>query len=361
LNLPRSTPGNSKTPERTAWAFYIVAALGSTLGQVWVGVTIPPWPDDLPWWWRALIVAPFASIIDLGGVVTSAFADDRRRGEPAYGWRALSVGSITTGVGINIVGHADVPYLAVVFGGLGVFAYVVWLLHTGDRRRDALRAAGKLADTAPIYSISQWRREPDVTRRAQFLAVEHGYTVHESLAVARQQLRDERRREALAQHVETLIRARHEDPVRAAIAATTLDIDAVAAELTTQADITGWANAIGADLIPPQPATPFAPPNDVRDASTTLALTLPTDVLRRVPTNQDAYNRWRNWWTELAADPDADPAVFAAQHKISKRQVQWIRTVGASGLLDSPIPPAVRLLQMASSNGHRTHEPIPPS
>ncbi|MDT5027533.1 MAG: hypothetical protein QOE61_3959 [Micromonosporaceae bacterium] len=376
MNLISSTNAaqHSRAAERTAWVFYVIAALGSTIGQVWVGVTTPPWPAELDWWWRALIVLPFATIIDLGGVVTSAFADDRRRrGEAGYGWRILSIGSVTTGVAINIIGHADVPYLAAVFGGLGVFAYTVWLLHAADRRRDALRAQGKLADTAPIYSLAQWRREPEVTRRAQFLAVEHGYRLHESLAVARQQLRDERRRAALATHVETLIRSRHQDPVRAAIAATTLDIDAVAAELTAQSDVVGWAQAIGADLLPPQPPTPvpdraanIANDNGELDTdgvtpSTVTAPMPPTDVLRRVPTSQDAYDRWRELWAELAADADIDLKEFAGRHGISVRQVQWIRSVGATGLLNSPIPPAVRLAQLASPNGHLPHEPAPAS
>ena len=77
------------------------------------------------------------------------------------------------------------------------------------------------------------------------------------------------------------------------------------------------------------------------------------DVLRRVPTNQDAYDRWRQLWAELAADPDIDSKQFADRHGISLRQVQWIRSVGATGLLNSPIPPAVLLAQqLARANGH---------
>ncbi len=359
VNLIRGTSnlaGHSRAAEHAAWVFYAIAALGSTIGQIWVGVQVPPWPVELDWWWRAAMVAPFAAVIDLGGVVTSAFADARRRlGEAAYGWRILSAGSVTTGVGINILGHADVPYLAVVFGGLGVFAYTVWLLHTAARRRDALRAAGKLADTAPDYGLAQWRREPAVTRRARSLALAHGYSLHESLDRARAQLRDEQRRAALAKHVETLIRSRHQDPVRAAIAATTLDIDAVAAELTAQADVAGWARLIGADLLPPQP--PAGSPEAtiaVAAAAPSIPAPMPgTDVLRRVPTNQDAYDRWRQLWAELAADPDIDSKQFADRHGISLRQVQWIRSVGATGLLNSPIPPAVLLAQqLARANGH---------
>lgn len=370
LKPTTSTRAHSRAAEHAAWVFYLIAALGSTIGQIWVGVDTPPWPAQLDWWWRAAMVTPFAAVIDLGGVVTSAFADARQRlGEAAYGWRILSAGSVTTGVGINILGHADVPYLAVVFGGLGVFAYAVWLMHAAARRRDALRAAGKLADTAPVYGLAQWRREPAVTRRAKSLALAYGHSLHESLALARAQLRDEQRRAALATHVETLIRSRHKDPVRAAIAATTLDIDAVAAQLTAHADVAGWARVIGADLLPPPSAPaerPALAPVGGSDLEPSAALAMaapmpPTDVLRRVPTKQPAYDRWRQLWAELAADPDIDPRQFADQHGISVRQVQWIRSVGATGLLNSPIPPAVRLAQLASTNGHLPHDPVPAS
>jgi hypothetical protein len=374
MNLP-TAPGDrphGQAAERAAWIFYVIAALGSTIGQIWVGVAIPPWPDGLDWWWRVLFVAPFAAVIDLGGVVTSAFADWRQRlGESAYGWRILSAGSVTVGVAINIIGHHDVPYLAVVFGGLGVFAYAVWLMHSAARRRDALRTAGKLADTAPVYGLAQWWREPAVTRRARSLALAHRYPLHESLDIARQQLRDEQhqaaveardeqRRTALATHVETLIRSRHDDPIRASIAATTLDIDAVAAELTAQADVAGWARVIGAELLPP-PLPASATDSDADHTQTSIpALSgqlLPANLLRRIPQDQASYDRWREMWAELKADPTIEPAEFANRHKISVRQVQWIRRIGMSGLLDSPLTLIDRIAQLAATNGHVPHHP----
>src|SRR5262245_28801586 len=110
------TPVDGAGVERAAFAFYIVAALGSSIGQIWVGVIIPPWPQAIPWWLRVILVLPFAVVLDLGGVVTAAFADWRqRKGERAYGWRVLSAAWIAVGVGINVVGHADTAYLAVVF------------------------------------------------------------------------------------------------------------------------------------------------------------------------------------------------------------------------------------------------------
>lgn len=363
MNLT-ATPGDAphgRAAEHAAWAFYVIAALGSTIGQIWVGVQTPPWPDGFDWWWRAALVAPFAAVIDIGGVVTSAFADWRQRlGEAAYGWRVLSAGSVTVGVAINVLGHRDVPYLATVFGGLGVFAYAVWLMHTAARRRDALRAAGKLADTAPVYGLAQWWREPAVTRRARSLALAHRLPLHESLDAARQQLRDEKRRAALATHVETLMRSRHDDPVRADIAATTLDLDAVAVALTTQTDVAGWARVIGADLLPPAPSDTGADPDAEREPGALPVLAgpmPPADVLRRVPQDQASYDRWRQLWAELKANPEIELAEFAQQHDISLRQVQWIRRTGASGLLDSPLTLIDRIAQLAGSNGHVPHHP----
>jgi hypothetical protein len=359
---PRHPRRHAAAAESAAWLFYIIAAIGSTAGQVWVGITTPPWPPAIAWWVRGLLVLPFAAVIDLGGVVTSAFADWRQRlGETAYGWRALSACTVSIAVAINLIGHHDNPYLAVVFAGLGVFAYSIWLGHAGARRRDALRAAGKLADTAPDYGIAQKLREPAVTRCAETLAVQHGHDLHTSLTLARQQLREETRNAAVAKHVATLIRAQHKDPVLADIAATTLDIDAVAAELTAQADVTGWARTIGANLTPPPPpAGQPAPAAPIPDApGTDVVLAPPVDVLKRIPTRQDDYDRWRQLWAALLASPELTSSEFARRHGISIRQAQWIRSVGATGLLDSPVPPAVRLAHMARRNGHTPYAETP--
>jgi hypothetical protein len=352
-----TTPASptSRIAERAAWAFYLIAAAGSSVGQIWVAVTVPPWPDQIAWWWRALLVLPFAVVIDLGGVVTAAFADTRRRiGETATGWRLLSAGSAALAVAINLFGHHHTPYLAAVFGGLSVFAYTVWLLHSAARRRDALRAAGKLTATGPVYGLLQWWREPAVTRRAKALALRHGYPVQQSLALARQQLRDERRTAALSGHVEALIRARHDDPTLAAIAVTTLDIDAVATALSAQADIDGWARAIGVDLLPPTPEPPSGtatPDLSALDAAPDVA-ELPKDVLRRVPVQQNEYDQWRTIWRSWQQQPDDSHHTIAARHDISARQAQWIRAAGTAGLLDAAIPPITRLQRLIQANGH---------
>lgn len=366
--------------ERAAWTFYIVAALGSSIGQIWVGVETPPWPDTVPLWLRAVLVAPFAIVIDLGGAVASAFADSRRRiGEAAYGWRILSAAAVTLAVGINIVGHAGSPYLATVFGGLGVFAYAVWLLHSAARRRDALRAAGKLRATPPSYGLLQWRREPDVTWRARTLAIDHGYGRVQSLALARAQLAAEARRAALAKHIEAKIRARHEDdPILASIAATTTPIDEVAQELIDMIDAHGWAVVINAQIQPPAPPAPAPSPqqhtagdeiddqddfrddrldhdlddeHEEEDDDRREDLDQLTDLVAIMPAKADGYQRWRTLWTEISVRPDATNQQLADDLDTSKRTVQRIRAVGAAGLLDSPHPPTGRRLRLAAANG----------
>lgn len=346
-----------KTAERAAWAFYMIAALGSSIGQIWVGVEVPPWPETVPLWLRALLALPFAVVIDLGGVVCSGFADTRQRlGENAYGWRILSAASVILGVGINIVGHADVPYLAVVFGGLGVFAYCVWLLHSAARRRDALRAAGKLTGTPPAYGLAQWWREPAVTRRAKTLALQQGYKIHESLIEARLQLRTEARRAALAQHIEAKIRSRHaDDPVLASIAATTTPVDDVADELMDMIDTRGWARAIAAEIQPPnveQNPPDIEPAQRRHDGSGGQPQLPTTAVLRQIPTQQSDYDRWREIWQAMTDNPRMSNQDVAAAHDISARTAQRIRTAGAAGLLDSPQTPVARIAALAPSNGH---------
>jgi hypothetical protein len=375
--------------ERAAWTFYVIAAIGSSIGQIWVGVDTPPWPATVPVWTRVLLVAPFAIVIDLGGAVASAFADSRRRlGEAAYGWRILSAASVTLAVGINVVGHAGSPYLATVFGGLGVFAYSVWLLHSAARRRDALRAAGMLRPTAPAYGLMQWKREPTVTWRARTLAIDHGYDRVHSLTLARTQLADEARRAALADHIEAKIRARHkDDPILASIAATTTPVDDVAQELIDLIDAHGWAVVINAQIQPPTPAaaptaepapTPTHQPSPADDAESphdtpdldddmedddldddeadladeTDDLTgNAADLAAIVPTKPKVYHRWRAMWIDISDRPKEKNRDLADDLATSVRTVQRIRAVGAAGLLDAPQPPTPRVLRLAATNG----------
>jgi hypothetical protein len=368
LSPPRSTEHHGQAAERVAWVFYVVAAIGSAIGQIWVGVSVLPWPDTFPFLIRVAIVTPFAVVIDFAGVVAAAFADWRqRKGEPARGWRAMSGGAATLAVVINLIGHAHVIYLAVAFGSLGVFAYAIWVGHSAARRRDALRANGKLGPVPLDFGPVQRLREPAATALAVQLGQEHGYDLFTALPAAREQLRVQARRTALSTHVAALLRAQQSDPILADIAVTTMDIDALAAALTEQADIAGWAAAIGANLRPPAPTTTAgphpaqgpAPTPELIDDPTDVAL--PADVMRRIPTRLAEYQQWRDWWADLQTEPEISNADFADRHNVSVRQVQWIRAVGPSGLLDSPVPPAQRLAQLARSTANGARPALPAS
>ena len=77
---------------------------------------------------------------------------------------------------------------------------------------------------------------------------------------------------------------------------------------------------------------------------------LPVDLMRRIPIDPAAYQRWRAVWADLRPG-GADLKEVAARHAFSKRQVEFVRRAGQAGLLNSPVPPALRLADMATANG----------
>lgn len=221
--------------DKVAYAFYATAATAALVGQVWAGVTHIPWPEEgFPIWLQIAVVTPAVAVIELGGVATAALADLRRRkGEQAYAYRAMSLFAALVALVFNVVGHwrPEERFLAFGFGGLSAFAYVLWLIHSSARRRDALRRAGQMANTGPVYGLVQWAREPKVTWLARSLALEHGYGLYESLRQAREQLRTTARRVAIAGTVAEFIRSEQQDERLAKIAETTYDPDKLAAML----------------------------------------------------------------------------------------------------------------------------------
>ncbi|MGF1652347.1 MAG: DUF2637 domain-containing protein [Actinomycetales bacterium] len=96
----------------------------------------------------------------------------------------------------------------------------------------------------------------------------------------------------------------------------------------------------------PGPTVPTGPGAGRQDPPGRGSQTLPVDVLRRVPADQAAYDRWRRLWARLRHEPDTSTKDVAARYGIHPRQAQWIRAVGATGLLDDPTPPAYRLLDL---------------
>lgn len=239
------------TADRWTYAFYGGGALAALVGQVWAAADHMPFPDTVPVWARALIVAPAVAVIEVGGVAMAARGDLRRQlGETALGYRLLSAAVALFAVGFNWFGHQADPWLAAFFAGFSALAYAVWLLQSGDRRRDALRGTEKVADTAPSYGLAQWAREYGITRRARAIALESGVGLYESLRLAREERRREERRKAISGAVEAIIRESQPDKKRAAIATTTYDMEALADRIEARADYDGWADLISASLVP---------------------------------------------------------------------------------------------------------------
>jgi hypothetical protein len=174
-----------------------------------------------------------------------------RLGERALGLRVFSAAVATAAVSVIVVGHWPDVYLVVGFGLFSGAAYLLWMLHSGARRRDALRAAGLLSRVAPAYGWFRWlpvvgRPGWRVTHRARELALEHGLSLHESLAAAQREVADRKRRPAIAAAVEAVVRANHPDPLMAEIAVRTLNHDRIAEELEHRADYAGWARRLAA-------------------------------------------------------------------------------------------------------------------
>ncbi|MET8149115.1 hypothetical protein ACIBSW_39675 [Actinoplanes sp. NPDC049668] len=83
---------------------------------------------------------------------------------------------------------------------------------------------------------------------------------------------------------------------------------------------------------------------------------LPAAIMRRIPVDPAAYRRWLQVWADLSdATATIDLADIAARHGFSRRQIQWVRRAGQAGLLNSPIPPAVRMAELAATGNH--HQP----
>lgn len=252
-----ATTGQARLVHRLAVTFYGLAAAAAVIGQTWVAVDHLPWPDTLAPVWRVAAVLPFALVLELLAVVLATMSDYRMRlGERAVGIRAFSAAVAVVATGVIVIGHGQHDlYLAIGFGALSGAAYLLALVHMSMRRRDALRAAGQLAQVAPAYGLYRRLRHPVLTARAAELARERGLGLYESLRAAELELRAERRRPAIAAAVESAIRAEHDDPRMAEIAVSTLDLDRIAEELERAADYAGWAERLAPAVTAPAPDT----------------------------------------------------------------------------------------------------------
>ena len=330
------------SPARLAYWFYGVAACGAVIGQTWVAVRHVPWAPGVPGVVRVVAVLPFALCLELLAMALSAMADARiRLGERAYGLRVFSAAVATVVVGILVAGHWPHLYWSAAFGLLSGSAYLLWLLHSAARRRDALRAAGKLADTAPDYGLWRRVRHPVWTARAAELAREgrvgadggwRPLGLYESLHAARLAMRADERRPALARAVAQVVRADQRDPMMAEIAVRTLDLDRLAAELEARVEYGGWADRLAPAVIAPSPAAQDAGGGNPGDAVSSAGGSGVGAAGGRVATRRGVSTAERVARV-LARRPDARAVEVAARLGVSERTVQryWPRPNGGGG------------------------------
>lgn len=247
---------------RLATAFYAAAATGAVIAQTMVAMAHIPWSESIALPVRVLVSGAGAATLELLAVVLAVMADYRMRlGERAVAVRVFSALVAIVATGVIVIGHHHDLYLATALATLSAAAYLLALVHMAARRRDALRAAGMLAQVPPSYGLLRWIRRPVLTARAAELARVQGLGLRESLTQAELELRAERRRPAIAAAVESAIRSSHDDPRMAEIAVSTLDLDRIAAELAATADYAGWAARLApAVTAPPEDESPLYVP-----------------------------------------------------------------------------------------------------
>lgn len=244
-------------------AFYGVVIAVSVVGAVDAAAKWLEWPMPAP------VLAVLT--VELGGIVLAHHADGRRQlGEAAMAARLLSGAIAVAAVVMQVAGHRESTPQALFFGVVSSVGYLTYLISSEAERRDALRAAGLLAEVPPSYGLLQWVREPGVTRRARVLAQERAAQRLEalrrrksgeqvdvparldalaSLAAARQERDDRQRREAIATVLRRKIR-KQVDRDTADIAVAVYDLDEIAARLTARADYGVLTDLVGADLAP---------------------------------------------------------------------------------------------------------------
>jgi hypothetical protein len=258
----RAVPPDGRAVDRGLSAFYVVVAVIALAGQTGAAIEWLHWP--------LLLAIGAVAAVEFGGIVLSVYADHRRRlGERALAARLLSAAVAAGAVAVNWLGHHD-RLQAAFFAGMSALGYLVWLLHSGARRRDQLRATGNLPPVAPVYGPWQWLRHPGLTRRARALALaDPSLGLYGSHAAARAAVRTERRQTAIAALLRRKLTAGR-DGLAAEIAVTVYDVAEIAARLAAGADYAGLAALLAVDLQPARvAASPAVPAGEPEPAEPT--------------------------------------------------------------------------------------------
>lgn len=323
MNTTTTTAGRATGPLHLLFVFYLAMAGLALYGQsdglmAWLGVDR----------WAAI---GLGLAIELLAAVLLGFADWRRtdRGEQAIAARLLSVAVALGVAALNWYGHDASVGQRMLFTGASLAGYAVWTLHSNARRRDALRAAGRLAAQPPVFGVAAWLRSPKVVWRARQLATaDPSLSVHTAIAQARTELATEARQRAIAAALRRKL-SRSLDATSADIAMVSYDLDEVAARLARSVDYGRLTGLLAADIHADRIAagngkrrTASAPTeaDRVNDADKSQAKT-PAASRRKTASKPDASTRIR---AAIQAHPDATQADIARIAKTTDRTVRRV-------------------------------------
>lgn len=306
--------------------FYALVALIALAGQAqganqWLG-------------WPLLAAILAVAALEFGGVVLSRHALQRMKlGETALFARVASASVAAFAVGFNWLSHSDHRQGAF-FAGMSALGYVVWLLDSGARRRDGLRAKRMLPEPPPAYGWARWLRHPVITREARALAIEtpalglHG-SINEALAARKLTAR----RASIAKLLHRKIRE-SVDGTSADIATAVYDMDEVAERLAAGADYDGLTALIARDLTPARISGVVdvvdVTPVDVVDEpvkTPSVPKPRPRPVLSARPVSPGPVRTWDvDGVVQAILDGSSTPAIMS-DHNVQSKTVQRVRAI----------------------------------
>ncbi len=355
--MTATSPRAGRLADRLGATFYTVVAATALAGQAGAAVAWLHWP--------LLFAVPAVAALELGGIALAARADFRRRlGETALAARVLSAAVAVFAVAFNWLGHTD-HRAGGFFAGMSALGYGVWLIQAGDRRRDQLRAEGKLPPTPPVYGYAQWTAHPWVTRRARALALaDPTLGLYGSLAAATSAIRAERRQAALSKRLRERVAAAAGDRLTAEIAVTVYDLDEIAARLAASADYDRLTALVAAELDPARLGRVAATRVPANAATANRAKDMPMAALQAVaggsptrtaqvrsPNRTDAQlRRLLANPNRVPRDPDGSVPVRRAANLIGCGADRARRLLAEAGLLRIPE------VEHSPVNGHRVPE-----
>lgn len=143
---------------------YGAAVASAVFGQVTVATGRYAWPM-----WRGLLLAAFIELMALAMALTANRL--RLRGERAFAPRVLTWVFASFAAAVNVWGHWTDPLMAAGLGAASLGGITLWEIRSSARHRDALRAAGQLAEPMPRLGWRMWVLRPRIAAGAYRLAV----------------------------------------------------------------------------------------------------------------------------------------------------------------------------------------------